>query len=69
MSRSQVCDDLPLQIKCSSLLAHCCMLLFAQLTACGHFRGNARVKLAISAFPSYDLALLRPTYRANSYIC
>jgi hypothetical protein len=42
--------------------------LFAHLVACWHFRGNARAMLVISTFPSYELALLRLTYRANSYL-
>ena len=58
MSRSPVCNDLPLRIKMQFLagpLLH--VFLFAHLVARWHFRGNARVMLAISTFLSYSLAL------------
>jgi hypothetical protein len=59
MSWLQVCNKLPLMYKeCSSFaypLLHA--FLFVCLKACWHFRGNARVMLVISSFPSYDLAL------------
>jgi hypothetical protein len=48
-------------------------VLFAHLAARRHFRGNARVMLAISTFPSYDLVLcaqlIEPTHTSTDVSC
>jgi hypothetical protein len=48
----------PLRMKDEVIpLDHRCLLFVVCLKACQHFRGNARVTIAILTFPSYDLAL------------
>jgi hypothetical protein len=44
------------------------MLFVRVLEGLPNFRGNARVMIAILAFPSYDLALFAPDLWSKSYI-